>query len=142
MRRGHAGLEAIDERRGLPRTQLRFDPASHVALDARVRNPSPVASAPSLARPQAPFSQSVLDLAGVAGDRVGLITTSPRFSTGWGLLSPAHASRHTPNSLSGGGVHAAARKGNSRRTWIPGGKVSIPVPTADLDQAKTYGRAR
>src|SRR6266545_2150980 len=64
-------------------------------------------------RPHAPFSQSVLDLAGVAGDRVGLITTSPRFSTGWGLLSPAHASRHTPNSLSGGGVHAAARKGNS-----------------------------
>src|SRR6266508_427436 len=66
-------------------------------------------------RPHAPFSQSVLDLAGVAGDRVGLITTSPRFSTGWGLLSPAHASRHTPNSLSGGGVHAAARKGNSRK---------------------------
>src|SRR6266498_786803 len=70
-------------------------------------------------RPHAPFSQSVLDLAGVAGDRVGLITTSPRFSTGWGLLSPAHASRHTPNSLSGGGVHAAARKGNSRIGAVP-----------------------
>src|SRR6266498_1702049 len=69
-------------------------------------------------RPHAPFSQSVLDLAGVAGDRVGLITTSPRFSTGWGLLSPAHASRHTPNSLSGGGVHAAARKGNSSSSAV------------------------